>query len=103
MGYAIKNDNSAWRMVSSNKDISHDEYYSEEYVTADNDLTVEIVEHMRLCAYAHPINGSDRYFSEAVRLKAMGAPSDEVATAIDAGIARALEIAAMYPWPEDVQ
>lgn len=55
------------------------------------------IEHMRLAAYADPINGSDRLFSEAYRMQLMDEPGWEAIR--DAGIARYLEIKSQYPWP----
>lgn len=63
--------------------------------------TRDDIERQRLIAYADPIVGSDRYFSEAARLTAMSATDEDIAAATAAGVARAAEIAAMYPWPEN--
>lgn len=60
--------------------------------------TREEVEAMRLSAYADPVNGSDRYFSEAIRLQLVGDPSWP--SVKDKGVARHAEIKAKYPWPE---
>lgn len=62
--------------------------------------TREQVKALRLAAYADPVTGSDRYFAEAARMKAMGeAGADAV---IAAGVARHEEIKAAYPWPDEV-
>lgn len=63
--------------------------------------TKDQVELFRLKAYADPVTGSDRYFSEAVALQAEGfaATSTEVKDAKAIGLARKLEIKALYPYP----
>lgn len=58
------------------------------------------IEALRRHAYADHDVGSDRYFAEAARTLAMGGTAAEVEAANTAGIARAAEIQAMYPWPE---
>lgn len=60
----------------------------------------EEIEIARLMEYAHPVTGSDRYFSEATALQAEGftATSAEVKKAKAAGLARKLEIKALYPY-----
>lgn len=60
-------------------------------------LTREEVEALRLKAYANIITGSDRYFSEAQRMEAMG----EVGwlEVRKKAIARFVEIQLSYPWP----
>ncbi|MFQ2097026.1 hypothetical protein [Aeromonas sp. 6P] len=103
IGYAIRNDLSAWRAVQSRDDVAADEYYSETPVAIKTNQTIDLVESQRLIAYSDPITGSDRYFSEASRLTAMTAPAEDIAAAIAAGITRASEIAAMYPWPANNQ
>lgn len=57
------------------------------------------IEALRQISYADPITGSDRFFAEAARAEAMGEPVDEVSRLKAAGVARAREIADMYPWP----
>lgn len=57
------------------------------------------VENSRLTAYAHPVTGSDRYFSEVSRLQLMGAPAEEVESVRVAGITRYLQIQKEFPWP----
>lgn len=61
--------------------------------------TREQVESARLRAYADPLTGSDRYFAEAVRLQATGAPQEEIDAANAAGVQRYAEIQAEFPWP----
>lgn len=61
--------------------------------------TREQVEAQRLRAYADPLTGSDRYFAEAVRLQATGAPQEEIDAAKAAGAKRYAEIQADHPWP----
>lgn len=59
--------------------------------------TMQSVEIIRLKAYANPLTGSDRIFSEAERMKIMG---EEGADLIKAkAIARYKEIQAQHPWP----
>lgn len=60
----------------------------------------EQVEAKRLQAYADPITGSDRFFSEAARLQMMGAAESEVQVARQTGLERYAEIQACLPWPE---
>jgi len=64
-------------------------------------ITKEKAEEARLCAYAHPISGSDRYFAEALALQSEGfaATSIEVKEAKALGVARKLEIKASHPYP----
>lgn len=57
----------------------------------------EEVEVLRLRAYAEPLTGSDRYFSEAQRMQMMGEPGWEAIR--DQGAARFQEIQFSYPWP----
>ena len=57
------------------------------------------IEALRQISYADPIAGSDRFFAEAARAEAMDEPADEVTRLKEAGVARAREIADMYPWP----
>lgn len=60
-------------------------------------LTRDQIEALRLSAYADPLIGSDRYFSEANRMQAMGESTWEAVRA--AGVARYQAIQAEYPWP----
>lgn len=55
------------------------------------------IERLRLLAYADPVNGCDRYFSEAQRMQAMG--EDGWEDARNSGVARFEEIQLLYPWP----
>ena len=59
--------------------------------------TQEEIEALRLRAYAEPITGSDRFFSEAQRMQIMGEDGWEVVRAT--AIARFGEIQNEYPWP----
>lgn len=63
--------------------------------------TRQDVESMRLRAYADPLTGSDRFFSEAVRLQVMGADAAEIEAVKALGAARYEEIQAQYPWPAE--
>lgn len=63
----------------------------------------EVIELQRLRAYSDPVHGSDRYFIEAARLRAIGATPDEIDAATQQGIARATEIATLYPWQDLTQ
>lgn len=57
----------------------------------------ERIEAIRLRAYADPLTGSDRLFSESTRMQIMGETGyEEVRTM---AIARFEEIQAQYPWP----
>lgn len=60
-------------------------------------LTREEANVLRLRAYAEPLTGSDRYFSEAQRMQVMNEEGWEAVRA--AGVARYKEIQAHYPWP----
>jgi len=66
-------------------------------------FTKEQMEENRLRLYADPINGSDRYFSEATSLIAAGFKSEspEVQEVYTKGIARKREIQVMFPYPEE--
>lgn len=63
-------------------------------------LTREQIEAMRLRAYADPLTGSDRFFSEAVRLQVMGADAAEIEKVKALGADRFAEIQSEYPWPQ---
>ena len=58
-----------------------------------------LYERQRLIAYADPVNGSDRYFAEALALQAEGfaASSAEVKELKQKGLARKEEIKLTYP------
>lgn len=60
--------------------------------------TREEVETMRLRAYADPVTGSDRYFSEAARMQVMGDAGWEQVR--DQGIRRYAEIQNELAWPQ---
>lgn len=64
-------------------------------------LTISEIEQLRLRAYADPLTGSDRFFSEAARLQVMGAESSEIDSVKSLGAARYEEIQAQYPWPAE--
>lgn len=59
-------------------------------------LTREQIEALRLRAYADPLTGSDRLFSESMRRQIMGEEGHEDVRA--RAIARFEEIQAQYPW-----
>ena len=61
-------------------------------------LSKEEVEANRMRAYAHPITGTDKLFSEVSRMQTMGEPGWE--TVRDKAIERFKEIQALIPWPE---
>lgn len=61
-------------------------------------LTRDEVEEIRLRAYADPISGSDRYFSEAASMEAAGESGADALR--EMGLARRSEIQAKYPWPK---
>lgn len=61
------------------------------------DPTKQDIELFRLRAYADPLLGSDRYFSEATRMQIMEESGFEEVR--DRAIARFEEIQAQYPWP----
>jgi len=63
-------------------------------------LTREGVEALRLRAYADPLAGSDRYFSEVQRMRAMDIEGWEVV--LDLGVARYEAIQNQYPWPTEL-
>lgn len=63
------------------------------------ELTRDQVNDLRQIAYANPLTGSDRMFSEAMRMQIMGEDGfEEIRTK---AIARFEEIQAAYPWPVD--
>lgn len=61
--------------------------------------SVEVVERQRLMAYADIETGSDRYFSEATRMQAMGESGWDAIR--EKAVIRFHEIQALYPWPEE--
>lgn len=73
--------------------------FSEGVMYPHKNLSNADIETLRLQAYANPLTGSDRYFSEAGALQAEGftATSTEVKEAKAKGLARKLEIKALYP------
>lgn len=66
-------------------------------------VTKETQEHERLRAYADPVTGCDRYFSEVLSLQAEGftSTSPEVKEVRAKGLARKQEIQSLYPYPEE--
>lgn len=72
-------------------------------VVVEPSFTNDEVEIFRLTAYANPVTGSDRYFSESLALQAEGfaATSTEVKEAKAKGLARKLEIQTLYPYPAE--
>ena len=60
----------------------------------------EEVERRRRKSYADPINGSDRHFSEAARLRAAG-KNEAAENAEQSGIVRADEIKLLHPYPAE--
>lgn len=60
--------------------------------------TREQIEASRLRAYADPINGSDRHFAEATRMKTMGEEGWE--SVFEVGARRYIEIKDEWPWPD---
>lgn len=66
--------------------------------TAIPPLTRDQIEILRLRAYAHPVTGSDRFFSEATRMNMSGEAGWEDMK--NMGISRHMEIQSEYPWPE---
>jgi len=66
---------------------------------APKELNREEIESARLRAYADPLAGSDRLFSEAMRMQIMGeAGYQDVRSK---AISRFEEIQAQYPWPSE--
>lgn len=61
-------------------------------------LTAEQVELNRITEYTNPFTGSDRYFNESSRMKAMGEEGWEEVR--DKGVLRYNEIKALNPWPK---
>lgn len=66
------------------------------HIPTVNELCQQI-EALRLAAYADPVTGSDRFFSEVSRMQAMGEAGWEALR--DQGAARYEEIKVEYPWP----
>lgn len=61
--------------------------------------TKEDVDLARLQGYSNPVTGSDRLFSEAIRMQLMGEPGHEDVR--ERAIERFKEIQAENPWPEE--
>lgn len=61
---------------------------------------IKAVEILRIQAYSHPVNGSDRYFAESLRKSMMG-DSEGAKIASDKGNSRFEEIQKEYPYPEE--
>lgn len=68
---------------------------------SQHDYATRVTQEKRQIAYADPINGSDRLFAEASRMKLMSEDSWEENQA--EAIARYEEIKAAYPWPINVE
>lgn len=81
-----------WKLGESGSLISEDFVF---------DVEDGLYERQRLIAYADPVNGSDRYFAEALALQAEGfaASSSEVKELKQKGLARKEEIKLAYPKP----
>lgn len=95
--YAYEDDGSQDSLISGDMvPLSNEEVIAH---TSPSAITRDQIEALRLLAYADPINGSDRYFSEASRLTAIGASQQEIDAAKKAGIDRCREIKEQYPWP----
>lgn len=63
----------------------------------------EEIENLRLAAYADPITGSDRYFSEALRMESSpNKDKTEISKVKARGVERQQEIKALYPFPETI-
>lgn len=60
-------------------------------------LSASDIERYRLRSYADPLTGSDRLFSESLRMQIMGESGHEEVRA--RAIARFGEIQTQYPWP----
>ena len=72
-------------------------------VASSPTLSKQDVEVLRRTAYADPVLGSDRYFSEVLSLQAEGfaASSVEVKDVKTRGLARKVEIQTLYPYPAE--
>lgn len=90
-------DDQLWLVNDDMTSMSQDEL--DQHLNTAATMSRNDIEKLRLIAYADPIAGSDRYFSEAARLAAIGGSEDAIKAATAAGISRAAEIATMYPWP----
>lgn len=91
MSYAVNKAAKSWRAVESKKDLLDGEVFSATQPVFDysDEADAERLS-AKLRAYADPITGSDRFFSEAMRMDAMGeSGADEVRAA---GVSRYLEI-----------
>lgn len=92
-GYAVTIDGAGFRAVSGPGDVGEGERYSKSVPPTKKHTPTEMELEMALLqAYADPISGSDRHFSKAARLEAMGAASTEIESAKSTGIARYMEI-----------
>jgi hypothetical protein len=92
-----------WVVASS--DVSYGDKFEDGYFSKIIEPVPSItriqIETLRLIAYADPINGSDRYFSEVMSLQAEGyeASSLEVKETKAKGLAKKAEIKALHPYP----
>lgn len=101
MSYAVRKDGLGWRAVTGPDDVTKDEMYSPDLpVSKVTGLTHEQVQHLRLLAYSDPITGSDKFFAEATRVRAMGGTEDDIRLILKAGADRFSEIQEQYPWPK---
>lgn len=97
MPYAIREDGRGWRSIDSKKCLLKGESYSEAQPTVVKSRAD--VELMRLAAYADPIHGSDRHFSEASRIRETGGLQSDIDAALERGRSRYQEIKDQNPWP----
>lgn len=98
MSFAVRDDLMGCRAISDKSEIGPGEHYRESIADLVPPVRREDVEAARLKAYADPITGSDRYFSEAMRLEALGASGADDARG--KGNARHQEIQDANPWPK---
>lgn len=100
MGYAIKKGTNEFRAVEDESWCLDGEVYSD--TPPEVKPLAPDVESLRLMAYADPVNGSDRYLSEAASLIAAGSSwdSEEVKTLQSKALQVKEEVRKRYPYPE---
>lgn len=96
-----------WIEVSSKQGVIVGQVYSEGKFSNPTEkkyvFSKDEIENLRLTAYADPITGSDRYFSEALRMESSPDKDKTEITKVKAkGIERQQEIKALYPFPETI-
>lgn len=95
--YAYDDDQVKNGLSKGKKELSRSEI--DEHLSRYNSDPVQDVDNLRKRAYADPIDGSDRLFSESTRMQIMG--ENDFEEVLARAIARFEEIQAKYPWPTE--